>query len=272
MTKLIGTGTNQVPTNADLGTMAYQDVESVKVEAFESNGIDDNADATAITISSSGTTAFSGYPNPIVSISSIDTTVGSTDRLLDLNFVDSDSSEGYYIKFSDNDGEVGAIRATGASGVRFVTGNGGGIDFSATADTTASGASMTSELLDDYEEGTWTPSFPNIGTGTVTLYNNTYVKVGNLVTIQLEFNMSTLGTASGHLIVNGLPFSSNQYIYIGQPWTNGWASNAQNIQAWSSSSTRLSFYIRSQTSVSDATHAHIGGGGNVYMTFVYHTA
>jgi len=200
MTKLIGTGTNQVPTNADLGTMAYQDVESVKVEAFESNGIDDNADATAITISSSGTTAFSGYPNPIVSISSIDTTVGSTDRLLDLNFVDSDSSEGYYIKFSDNDGEVGAIRATGASGVRFVTGNGGGIDFSANGHADG----MTSELLDDYEEGTWTPTTNGDASGVIVAHGS-YVKVGRTVTVQAVIRVDSNFTGTS---IGGLPFTS----------------------------------------------------------------
>ena len=54
MIKLIGNKPNQVPTNADLGTMAYQDVESVKVEAFESNGIDDNATSTKFTVSDTG--------------------------------------------------------------------------------------------------------------------------------------------------------------------------------------------------------------------------
>jgi hypothetical protein len=54
MAKLIGTAPNQVPTNGDLGDLAYQNKESVKVEAFESNGIDDNATSTAMTIDSSG--------------------------------------------------------------------------------------------------------------------------------------------------------------------------------------------------------------------------
>lgn len=54
MAKLIGTDPNQVPTNGDLGDLAYQNKESVKVEAFESNGIDDNATSTAMTLDSSG--------------------------------------------------------------------------------------------------------------------------------------------------------------------------------------------------------------------------
>jgi hypothetical protein len=54
MAKLIGNAPNQVPTNGDLGDLAYQNKESVKVEAFESNGIDDNATSTAMTIDNSG--------------------------------------------------------------------------------------------------------------------------------------------------------------------------------------------------------------------------
>ena len=54
------------------------------------------------------------------------------------------------------------------------------VDFSSTSD--ASG--MTSELLDDYEEGTWTPSLNFGGGSTGMAYSNqsgSYTKVGRLV-------------------------------------------------------------------------------------------
>jgi len=49
MAKLIGTDPNQVPTNADLGTMAYQDSESVRVQTIRADtavgaGVDINDD------------------------------------------------------------------------------------------------------------------------------------------------------------------------------------------------------------------------------------
>jgi hypothetical protein len=54
--------------------------------------------------------------------------------------------------------------------------SGKGIDFSATPGT------GTSELLSDYEEGTWTPSFSNSGGGTpVQTSAGRYVKVGSVV-------------------------------------------------------------------------------------------
>jgi hypothetical protein len=54
--------------------------------------------------------------------------------------------------------------------------SGKGIDFSATPGT------GTSELLNDYEEGTWTPSFSKSGGSTPTQTSTgTYTKIGNIV-------------------------------------------------------------------------------------------
>jgi hypothetical protein len=88
--------------------------------------------------------------------------------------------------------------------------SGKGIDFSITSHP----AGMTSELLADYEEGTWTPVYEaTTGTlGTVTYANVTgiYTKVGNLVTISGGFYCSAfaVGTGSGALKISGLPYTS----------------------------------------------------------------
>jgi len=82
---------------------------------------------------------------------------------------------------------------------------GKGIDFS--ANTHAAG--MTSELLNWYEVGTWTgtltattpPTVPVTATGR-------YTRIGNQVTIAIEFeNVSTVGAVGG-LEVTGLPFTA----------------------------------------------------------------
>jgi hypothetical protein len=86
--------------------------------------------------------------------------------------------------------------------------SGKGIDFSATAGT------GTSELLADYEEGTWTPVYvAETGTlGAITYVNvqGTYVKVGRLVTVTGGFYTSAFaaGTGSGKLLIDGLPFTA----------------------------------------------------------------
>jgi len=78
---------------------------------------------------------------------------------------------------------------------------GKGIDFSANS----SAAGMTSELLDDYEEGTWTPSLG--GDTTYTSQTGTYVKVGELVFLKGELVVDVQGTGSNNTI-SGLPFAS----------------------------------------------------------------
>jgi hypothetical protein len=100
------------------------------------------------------------------------------------------------------------------SNARIISGNlvigtsGNGIDFSATPGT------GTSELFDDYEEGTWTPTFvPTSGAFDAITYVSTggyYTKVGRLVTVtgRLRTNGITVGTASGSLFIGGLPFTS----------------------------------------------------------------
>lgn len=84
---------------------------------------------------------------------------------------------------------------------------GKGIDFSATADSTA--GTMTSELLDDYEEGTWAPVLSDGTNVNATSVNyGFYTKVGDLVTFNCYLTTSSLGSVSGSLRVNGLPFAA----------------------------------------------------------------
>ena len=98
-----------------------------------------------------------------------------------------------------------------------VTGNlqfasaGQGIDFSAS--THASG--KQSELLDDYERGSWTPQFFNARTGGTQLSNpsNTqanYVKVGRIVYLHLGVHGLTKNWAGSNtqIFIRGLPYRS----------------------------------------------------------------
>lgn len=85
--------------------------------------------------------------------------------------------------------------------------SGKGIDFSAASHA----AGMTSELLDDYEEGTFTPAITTSNNdATVSSYatqQGRYVKVGNLVfcSIQIRANISAAGT--GDPQISGLPYA-----------------------------------------------------------------
>jgi hypothetical protein len=75
-------------------------------------------------------------------------------------------------------------------------------------------SATAANLLDDYEEGTWTPEWSSSGGefGSVSYSNQhgDYVKIGNWCHVQCYINSSgcTIGSASGVLRVKGLPFTS----------------------------------------------------------------
>jgi hypothetical protein len=69
----------------------------------------------------------------------------------------------------------------------------------------------TSELLDDYEEGDWTPTISgSVTPGTGTYFNQTgrYTKIGRLVFIQAWINCGGGHTGTGNMLLTGLPFTS----------------------------------------------------------------
>jgi hypothetical protein len=78
--------------------------------------------------------------------------------------------------------------------------SGKGIDFSATPGT------GTSELLSDYEEGTWTPNLG--GNEALTGVSGFYTKIGRQVTVSFGYTVSTIGTGSTQTI-SGLPFTAS---------------------------------------------------------------
>jgi hypothetical protein len=150
--------------------------------------------------------------------------VGNTSGSTTLSIVSDPSSFGY-LAFAD--GTSGASRYAGRIEYQHGTGSmyfyvndgsqninisssgnlafpsGQGIDFSATAGT------GTSELLDDYEEGDWTPTVtPATGSfTTVTVNYATYVKVGGIVHVSARYTLTDIGTGSGSMNIAGFPYT-----------------------------------------------------------------
>jgi len=94
----------------------------------------------------------------------------------------------------------GALAVTGAISATEIISANKGITFPATQV-----ASADANTLDDYEEGTWTPSIG--GDATYDGRNGRYTKIGNLVTVQFEIGISTKGTGSATAL-SGLPFAA----------------------------------------------------------------
>jgi hypothetical protein len=105
--------------------------------------------------------------------------------------------------------------------------SGKGIDFSATPGT------GTSELLADYEEGTWTPVVAGdatAGTYEIGTAYASYTKIGRMVTVQcyIQFAGSITGGGAGSMIVSGLPYTkkansstAGSVQFAGVDWTAG---------------------------------------------------
>jgi len=60
-------------------------------------------------------------------------------------------------------------------------------------------------LLDDYEEGTWTPTFE---AGSATVANALYIRIGRFVQVAAVISSFTDRTSTANLDISGLPFAS----------------------------------------------------------------
>ena len=102
-----------------------------------------------------------------------------------------------------------------------IVGTGGkGIDLSAQTVGSVAGVSVNSELLDHYEEGTFTPfisassSAPSVSYGSER--GGKYTRIGNMVFYSLGFQMSSYSGGSGNVYIGGFP-----YIGSGTPGWDG---------------------------------------------------
>ena len=84
------------------------------------------------------------------------------------------------------------------------TTSGTGITFPATASP-----STDANTLDDYEEGTWTPTVTaQTGTLTTTTSSGTYTKIGKAVTVNFRIDLVNAGTGADGLFVSNFPFAA----------------------------------------------------------------
>ena len=162
---------------------------------------------------------------------------------------------------------------------------GKGIDFSATSD----GGTSSSELLDDYEEGTWTPIFADAATGGNTAGSYThqlgwYTKVGNTVNLQGRLSgCDTTGLTSSHAFyIRGLPYpiesSSNRLITGSALASNiNWDSDTRSIgilaNVGASSNHYFRFFqVKDNASWTSSPVSIVPDGNNEFLwNFTYRT-
>ena len=194
---------------------------------FTSTGIDDNATSTAITIDASEdvligqtTSNFATTGIRLRSSAGQMTATRSGGAPLAVNRL---TSDGAILDFNSAGTNVGSVSVTG-TGTTYSTGSTGGIDFSATSDGSGT---MTSEVLDDYETGTWTPTIRAVSGNTfasLTTNDCKYIKIGNSVTITGYIHSIIWSdiTNGSWLIMEGLPYATlaNNYSAVSFGFNN----------------------------------------------------
>ena len=122
----------------------------------------------------------------------------------------------------------GTDNFTVADGNLVIGTSGHGIDFSATSGT------GSSELFDDYEEGTYTPGAMDGNNYNITLTvssdANLYTKVGRLVHISGKITLNDTGK-SGEVVLTGLPFAATNEDQgaCGQWWMDKGGSSVDTV-------------------------------------------
>ena len=104
---------------------------------------------------------------------------------------------------------AGTVNTTG----NIVMAAGKGIDFTANTDDEGTATSaVTSELLNDYERGTWTPAIQSNGGASYTYHTQTghYIKIGDAVYVTAYIRLSgSSDTGSNGVFIAGFPFTSD---------------------------------------------------------------
>jgi len=136
-------------------------------------------------------------------------------------------------------------------------------------------ASANANNLDDYEEGTWTPTLTSAsGSGMTFDSRGTYVKIGKQVTVLFDIQTTAKGTASGALKLSGLPFTRDTSYVMGASsigWFVGMSSSLDLLSVFIDSNATtgtLSRTTAAATAVSNLVVADFDGGNARFATTV----
>ena len=106
------------------------------------------------------------------------------------------------------------------------------------------GGTGSANYLDDYEEGTWTPTLG--GTATYNDQEGHYIKVGGLVYITCRINVNNIGTGSANRI-QGLPFTSAEEGALSSEYLSGLAVTTSFITFRTAGDSIYAFYASTAT-------------------------
>ena len=132
------------------------------------------------------------------------------------------------------------------------------------------GGTGAANHLDDYEEGTWTGTLTGSSTApsTAQTATGTYTKVGNLVTVNIEFSNKDVTGASGNAQITGLPFTCGDNVQ-GAGWNSRVGSSTDVKMAYISSDNNIVWLNGHGTSLAWTT---VGTGTYTAVTITFMVA
>jgi hypothetical protein len=136
------------------------------------------------------------------------------------------------------------------------------------------GGTGTANKLDDYEEGTWSPT---IASGTANFASAAYTKVGRFVTCQFIVDTFSERTSGNAVLIGNLPFAAEA---TNRPTTLGClgayisSSFGSVTGGYLDSTTTLRLYNTSDSTFRFLKHSDLtsGGGTTLYIAFSYMAA
>jgi len=134
------------------------------------------------------------------------------------------------------------------------------------------GGSGSANTLDDYEEGTFTPTFTG---GTVTNSYGRYVKVGNVVHVEFGIdNGTTTGTLTGDPSVSGLPFTSEANRTSGSvSYQGAFSGGSNNAVLLKFASTTTGIFLQMNAGANWSVNGiGTGSGKFLHVSITYATA
>ena len=139
--------------------------------------------------------------------------------------------------------------------------SGHGVTFAATSDT----GGMVTELLDDYEEGTFTPTInfqnsTNNSAASVNAAAGRYTKIGNVVTFAIRLNIVVPSSlAADNFSIQSLPFTSEDITNVDYVY-------APQISGVSTDTPLVFFHQPNQAIIFLSAITGGGNGGNLLST------
>jgi len=186
------------------------------------------------------------------------------------------------IQPNENGGQVQLFETTSGTTTKRLSTTNNGIDVNGdirgSSGILFNNDTADANTLDDYEEGTWTPtvlSEGNIGTPQITC---TYTKIGRLVTINADIHQLSDTTSSTFIKIGGLPFVpsgtvSNEHSGVCHGERYGGSDIIVAYIIYNSGSYGISFRFGVPTNhFSGVRHSHISDNGednNLRFTLTY---